>query len=89
MSGPEERDAVFDPSRQCFEEMLVWLEGQATTTVTHAELEDELDRRGRELLRRMLQNHLSLRAANEDRLASVPTPTLSPMERSKPATFGP
>ena len=39
--------------------------------MTHAELEDELDFRGRELLRRMLQEHLTLRAANEPRLAAV------------------
>ena len=35
------------------------------------ELEDELESRGRELLRRMLQDHLTLRAANEPRLAAV------------------
>ena len=39
--------------------------------MTHAELEDELESRGRELLRRMLQDHLTLRAATEPRLAAV------------------
>src|SRR5664279_5310067 len=42
-----------------------------TLTLTAAELEDELAFRGRELLRRMLQEHLTLRAANEPRLAAV------------------
>ncbi len=41
--------------------------GPEATGLTHAELEDELDCRGRELLRRMLQDHLSLRAATERR----------------------
>src|SRR5664279_5536179 len=58
-------------SRGCFEQLLGWLEGGQATGMTHAELEDELAFRGRELLRRMLQEHLTLRAANEPRLAAV------------------
>ncbi|MGV1010562.1 MAG: ISKra4 family transposase, partial [Dermatophilaceae bacterium] len=58
-------------SRGCFEQLLAWLEGGQATGMTHAELEDELASRGRELLRRMLQEHLTLRAANEPRLAAV------------------
>src|SRR6478672_7955310 len=58
-------------SRGCFEQLLGWLEGGQATGLTHAELEDELASRGRELLRRMLQDHLTLRAANEPRLAAV------------------
>lgn len=70
MSGPVER-AIFDASREYFEEALGWLEGPDATALTHAELEDELDCRGRELLRRMLQDHLSLRAATESRFDAV------------------
>lgn len=58
-------------SRESFERLLAWLEGDQATDMTHAELEDELECRGRELLRRMLQDHLSLRAASEPRLAAV------------------
>ena len=58
-------------SRGCFEQLMAWLEGGQASGMTHAELEDELACRGRELLRRMLQDHLSLRAATEPRLAAV------------------
>lgn len=55
-------------ARECFEQVLAWLEGDESTTLAHGELEDELESRGRELLRRMLQDHLRLRAATEQRL---------------------
>jgi len=58
-------------SRGCFEQVLAWLEGDEAAVMSHGELEDELERRGRELLRRMLQDHLALRAATEPRLAAV------------------
>src|SRR6478736_7558760 len=58
-------------SRGCFEQVLAWLEGDEAAVMSHGELEGELDSRGRELLRRMLQDHLTLRAANEPRLAAV------------------
>src|SRR5680860_966857 len=69
MSGPEA--GVFDASRECFEDALGWLEGNDAAALTHAELEDQLDCRGRELLRRMCQDHLTLRAATERRLEVV------------------
>jgi hypothetical protein len=68
VSGPVE---VFCGTRACFEEVVHWLEGADATALTHAELEEELDCRGRELLRRMLQDHLSLRATTERRLDDV------------------
>lgn len=61
----------FEASRQCAEEMVSWLEGPEAAALAHAELEDQLDARGRELLRRMLQDHLSLRAVNEVRMEGV------------------
>ena len=72
MNGRAAQPAGFGAdSRGCFEQLLGWLEGGQATGLTHAELEDELASRGRELLRRMLQDHLTLRAANEPRLAAV------------------
>lgn len=58
-------------SRACFEQVLAWLEGGESAALSHGELEDELECRGRELLRRLLQDHLSLRATTEERLAVV------------------
>ena len=71
MMGATERAGAFGASRECFEEALGWLAGLDASGLTHAELEDELDCRGRELLRRMCQDHLSVRAATEDRLDAV------------------
>jgi hypothetical protein len=58
-------------SRVCFDQMLGWLEGEQAAALSHSELEDEIEDRGRELLRRMLQDHLSLRARTEQRLDTV------------------
>ena len=56
---------AFTGSRACFEDLLGWLEGAQAAGLTHAELEEQLDRRGRELLRRMYQGQLDLRALRE------------------------
>ncbi len=61
----------FAASRECFTEVLGWLEGPDSASLSHAELEDQLDARGRELLRRMFADHLGMRAMTERRLAGV------------------
>jgi hypothetical protein len=67
----ESCEATFDSSRECFEELLGWLGGDEADLLDHGELEEQLDCRGRELLRRMYQDRLDQRAANEDRLDEV------------------
>ena len=62
----------FDGSRQCFEAIVGWLDGRDAGVLTHGEVEDLLDRRGRELLRRMFQDHLDVRAVREQRAGAVP-----------------
>ena len=57
----------FADSRACFEELVGWLEGSEAACLTHAELEDALAVRGRELLRQMHQGQLDLRALREER----------------------
>lgn len=72
MNDQAEQPAVFGAdSRGCFEQLLGWLEGDQASSMTHAELEGELHTRGRELLRRMLQDHLTLRTRTERRLETV------------------
>lgn len=66
-----EAPARFGSSSACFEQVLAWLEGEQSAALSHGQLEDELECRGRELLRRLLQDHLSLRAASEARLPVV------------------
>jgi hypothetical protein len=63
--------AAFGGSRASFEKIVGWLEGADAATLTHGELEDDLDHRGRELLRRLLQDHLDLRARREQRTEVV------------------
>ena len=71
MDNPRADKESFGHSRECFGEVLGWLEGPDSAALSHAELEDQLDCRGRELLRRMFQDHLSLRAVTETRLDEV------------------
>ncbi|MFZ0973621.1 MAG: ISKra4 family transposase, partial [Solirubrobacteraceae bacterium] len=51
--------------------MLTFLDGTDAAGLSHAELEESLDRDGRELLRRLLEDHLALRAVREQRLEEV------------------
>lgn len=71
MDNPGLDRESFNQSRECFGGVLGWLEGPDAAALSHAELEEQLDARGRELLRRMFQDHLSLRAMNERRLDEV------------------
>lgn len=61
----------FLASRQVFERIVQWLDGDGAGEMTHAQLEDRLDQEGRDLLRQLFQDHLSLREARERRLEEV------------------
>ncbi len=62
---------VFSQSRERFEEVLTFLGGEGAASLTHAELEDHLASRGRELLRQLYEDQLALRALQEARLKDV------------------
>lgn len=68
---PEQPTDFGAHSRDCFEQVLDWLQAEEAAALSHGALEDELGSRGRELLRRMLQDHLSLRTRTEPRLHTV------------------
>jgi hypothetical protein len=70
-AAPGAEPDPFGPTRACFAELVGWLQGTDAAGLSHGELEDELDRRGRELLRQMLQGQLDLRAAAERRAGAV------------------
>jgi hypothetical protein len=72
MSGYAQETA-FAWSREAFAQAEQWLAGPAAG-LGLAALEDELAVRGREILRRLLQDHLFARAAAEPRLAAVTGP---------------
>ena len=61
----------FGESSARFDRLVGFLDGEAATALSHAELEEHLDRDGRDLLRQLLQDHLDLRASREARLDDV------------------
>src|SRR5512142_1205610 len=64
-------EGTFAQARKRYEEIEEWLSGPEAAALTHAELEDELGPRGRELLRLLFQGALDLRALREQRRENV------------------
>ncbi|MDP9250285.1 MAG: ISKra4 family transposase, partial [Chloroflexota bacterium] len=62
---------AFIGSRDRFEAVLSWLEGDHAGALSHGELEDQLQVDARELFRQLLQEHLQLRVVSEPRIADV------------------
>jgi hypothetical protein len=70
----EPYDASLEPdgyaaSRDAFERLVSTLAGAPAHSLSHDELEELLERQGRELLRQLLQDHLDLRARTEEAAA--------------------
>jgi hypothetical protein len=63
--------AGFAESREQFESLVCFLDGTDAAGLDHAGLEERIDRDGRELLRRLLDDHLALRAIREARVERV------------------
>ena len=64
-------DGAFARSRECYAELEEWLAAEDAAGLQHGELEEQLDVRGRELLRRLYQDRLDLTAACEVRRHDV------------------
>src|SRR5208282_4898213 len=62
-------DDPFAVSRGMFGVLAAELAGPAAAVLTACELEELLDERGREVIRRLLQDHYDLRAAREEQQA--------------------
>ena len=58
-------DGAFAQSRECYAELEEWLASEDAAGLQHGELEEQLDVRGRELLRRLYQDRRDLTAARE------------------------
>ena len=65
------QDGAFAESRECFRELEGWLASEDAAGLQHGELEEQLEVRGRELLRRLFQDRLDLTAAREERRHDV------------------
>src|ERR1019366_2521292 len=61
----------FGRSRERFEQMLGWLDGEGSGRLEPFDLESRLESDGRELLRSLFQDHLDLRAEREERVEEV------------------
>jgi hypothetical protein len=65
------QDGVFAESRKCFRELEDWAASEEAAGLQHAELEEQLEVRGRELLRRVFQDRLDATAAAGERRHDV------------------
>ncbi len=74
------QDGAFAESRRCFGELEDWMASAEAAGLQHGELEEQLDVRGRELLRRLFQDRLDLTAAPEERRAHGSTVTSTSCE---------
>lgn len=71
LSSTEDDLSAFSQSRACFEALVEWTRGEEAAGFAHDELETQLQVRGRDLLCKLLQEHLDLRARREVRLDKV------------------
>ena len=81
-------DGAFAQSRECYAELEEWLASEDAAGLQHGELEEQLDVRGRELLRRLYQDRLDLMAAREVRRHDVTGEDGIPRTRAEKAGPG-
>src|ERR1035438_8665672 len=61
------QDEAFAESGKCFGELEEWAASEEAAGLQHADLEEQLEARGRELQRRLFQDRLDASAAAEER----------------------
>ena len=59
------QERLYDQSRQEFEDIVRSLDSEEARSMTHSELERELEKKGRELMRKLLQEHLQTRGPGQ------------------------
>ena len=59
------RERFYDQSRQEFEDIVMSLDSEEARSMTHSELERDLEKKGRELMRKLLQEHLEARGPGQ------------------------
>ena len=67
----DEAAAGFERSRAVFDAVVAELADPECAQVTHAELEERLTERSRELMRQLFQDHVDVRAVREERRTGV------------------
>ena len=76
-------DGAFAASLECFGGIAGWLSSEEAGGLQHAELEEQLGERGRELMRQLFQDRLDLTAAREERRGGVTGPEGAGRPRSE------
>jgi hypothetical protein len=66
-----DRGDEFRAARDQFEAAIAWLESEDASKLTHSALEKCLEEDGREMMRKLFQVHLDLRAVREEQLPGV------------------
>ena len=74
-------EPFYDQSHQVFEHLVRYMETEETSQMTHSNLERELEKKGRELMRILLQEHLDNRSPGECR---TPVTDSDAIEHSMP-----
>jgi hypothetical protein len=65
------QDVAFTESRGLFGELEDWLSSEEAAVLQHADLEEQVETRGRGLMRQLIQDRLDLTAAREERRHDV------------------
>jgi len=86
-------EQAYDQARENFEHIVGYLDSEEASSMTHSELERELEKKGRELMRIMLQEHLNNRSPGqcEQPLSGsdgIDRPQLRLQERKLETVFG-
>jgi hypothetical protein len=58
-------EQAYGQARENFEHIVGYLDSEEASSMTHSELERELERKGRELMRKLLQEHLQTRSPGD------------------------
>jgi hypothetical protein len=87
------QERAYDLARQEFEHIVEHLDSDEACTMTHSELERALEKKGRELMRKLLQEHLENRGPGKcDQPVcgadGVERPLVRPHERKLETVFG-
>ena len=87
------RERFYEQSRQEFEDMVSRLDSEEFQMKTHSELERELEKMGRELMRKLLEEHLEARGPGESAQPvrgpdGVQRTRVRPQERKLESIFG-
>ena len=59
------QERAYEMARQDFEHIVEQLDSEKASSMTHSELERELEKKGRELMRKLLQEHLDNRGPGQ------------------------